>query len=40
VETEAQLEFLRGEGCDAVQGFLYSKPLSTDEAGAYLKKHA
>ncbi|MNW21885.1 putative cyclic-di-GMP phosphodiesterase AdrB [compost metagenome] len=27
VESMAQLEFLRGEGCDAVQGFLFSQPL-------------
>jgi len=27
VETEAQLEFLRAEGCDQVQGFLFSRPL-------------
>ena len=27
VETEAQLEFLRVEGCRQVQGFLFGKPL-------------
>ena len=27
VESTAQLDFLRGEGCDAVQGFLFSQPL-------------
>jgi EAL domain-containing protein (putative c-di-GMP-specific phosphodiesterase class I) len=27
VETEAQLDFLRREGCDAYQGFLFSPPL-------------
>ena len=32
VETEAQLGFLLGEGCDAVQGYLFSKPLPADEA--------
>ena len=36
VETEAQLKFLRDEGCDAVQGFLMSRPLPADEAGKYL----
>jgi len=38
VETEAQLEFLRGEGCDAVQGFLFSKPLTVEDMDAYLRK--
>jgi diguanylate cyclase (GGDEF)-like protein/PAS domain S-box-containing protein len=27
VETKAQLEILRGEGCDQVQGFLFSPPV-------------
>ena len=27
VETREQLEFLRGAGCDEVQGFLYSRPV-------------
>jgi EAL domain-containing protein (putative c-di-GMP-specific phosphodiesterase class I) len=31
VETEAQLDFLRQEGCDAYQGYLYSEPLLADE---------
>ncbi len=30
VESRAQLEFLRGEGCDAVQGYLFSHPVSLD----------
>jgi len=38
VETEAQLEFLRGEDCDAAQGFLFSKPLPADEATSFIKK--
>jgi len=30
VETEGQLMFLRSQGCDAVQGFLYSEPMAAD----------
>jgi len=28
VETEAQAEYLKGLGCDFVQGFLYAKPMT------------
>jgi len=38
VETRAQLEFLRSEGCDAAQGFLFSKPLTVEDMDAYLRK--
>jgi diguanylate cyclase (GGDEF)-like protein/PAS domain S-box-containing protein len=31
VETLAQIEWLRQEGCDAVQGYYYSKPIGTAE---------
>jgi EAL domain-containing protein (putative c-di-GMP-specific phosphodiesterase class I) len=27
VETQGQADFLRANGCDRVQGFLYGKPL-------------
>jgi EAL domain-containing protein (putative c-di-GMP-specific phosphodiesterase class I) len=27
VETEAQLHFLRENGCDEIQGYLYARPL-------------
>ncbi len=30
VETEAQARFLRSRHCDAMQGFLYSRPLDAD----------
>jgi diguanylate cyclase (GGDEF)-like protein/PAS domain S-box-containing protein len=36
VETEAQLEFLMGEGCDEVQGFLFSRPVPQDECAVLL----
>ena len=31
VETEAQASFLRGRRCDAMQGFLFSRPLPAEE---------
>jgi diguanylate cyclase (GGDEF)-like protein len=31
VETEQQLDFLRRHGCDAYQGYLFSKPLPANE---------
>ncbi|QJR12181.1 hypothetical protein DSM104443_03266 [Usitatibacter rugosus] len=37
VETRAQLEFLRANHCDAFQGFLFSKPVTSLEATAMLK---
>jgi len=30
VENAAQLEFLRAEGCDLMQGYLFSRPLGTE----------
>ncbi len=36
VETEAQLELLRGLGCDDVQGYLFSKPVDSATAGELL----
>jgi diguanylate cyclase (GGDEF)-like protein/PAS domain S-box-containing protein len=37
VETPAQAEFLQAEGCDEVQGFLYSKPVTDDEFQEFLR---
>lgn len=37
VEQVSQLEFLRANGCDAFQGFLYAKPLTASEVSALLK---
>jgi diguanylate cyclase (GGDEF)-like protein/PAS domain S-box-containing protein len=38
VETEQQSDVLRREGCDLLQGYLYSRPLSTQELTSYLHK--
>ncbi len=35
VETPAQVDFLREQGCDEFQGFLFAKPLSFDEFLAF-----
>jgi EAL domain-containing protein (putative c-di-GMP-specific phosphodiesterase class I) len=36
VETEAQFDFLRAQGCDKIQGYLYSKPLAAEALEPYL----
>jgi diguanylate cyclase (GGDEF)-like protein len=38
VEEDAQLEWLRGQRCDYAQGFLLSRPLPADAAGAVLQE--
>ena len=38
VETQGQLTFLRGQGCDAVQGFLYSEPMSAEALPLWLSE--
>lgn len=38
VETEEQLQRLRGMGCDFVQGYYYSKPLPEKDFVEYLQK--
>ncbi len=40
METPAQLALLRHEGCDAVQGYLFSKPLPALELAAFLRAKA
>ena len=32
VETQQQLDFLRSAGCDRIQGFFFSRPLSAEKA--------
>ncbi len=36
VENETQLEFLRREGCDEVQGYYFSHPLPPAKVAAFL----
>ncbi len=38
VETEEQMIFLRQQGCHAIQGYLYSRPLPAQEIQALLKE--
>jgi diguanylate cyclase (GGDEF)-like protein/PAS domain S-box-containing protein len=37
VETPAQRDFLRGEGCDEGQGYLFSKPLPPEELAEFIR---
>lgn len=37
VENPDQLQFLERRGCDEMQGFYFSRPLSADEMTAYLR---
>jgi diguanylate cyclase (GGDEF)-like protein/PAS domain S-box-containing protein len=37
VETAEQYEFLRVNGCDEIQGYYFSKPVSADELAAMLQ---
>ena len=37
VETEGQRDYLRSLGCDVLQGFLYSRPLSSTAIVSFLK---
>ncbi|MFQ5949858.1 MAG: EAL domain-containing protein, partial [Nitrospiria bacterium] len=38
VETDEQLEFLRVNRCDAIQGYLVSRPLPSDEVSPFLNQ--
>ena len=39
VETEAQAAFLRGEGCDSLQGFMMSKPVPEGDVAEWIKQY-
>ncbi len=39
VETEAQLAFLRDEGCQDIQGFLFSRPLAAADLDVFMRQH-
>ncbi|MDX1796382.1 MAG: EAL domain-containing protein [Hydrogenovibrio sp.] len=39
VETKAQLDFLKRQGCDEIQGFYYSKPLTPTAFEAFSEAH-
>ena len=39
VETQAQLDYLRGRNCDLVQGYLFSRPVPADEVLAFIRQH-
>jgi diguanylate cyclase (GGDEF)-like protein len=39
-ETQAQIDFLRKEGCDEVQGFFYSRPISAADVRSFLDRPA
>lgn len=37
VETQEQLEFLQENGCDEIQGFYYSKPITADQFATFVR---
>ena len=39
VETQKQLDLLRGEGCSEMQGFLVSRPMPADQIPSFLASH-
>ena len=36
IETEAQRQVLMEQGCDAMQGYLFSRPVPADQLGPFL----
>lgn len=39
VETPGQLDFLQRHGCDAIQGYYLSQPLSVDQLREFMQQH-
>ena len=39
VETQIQADILKSYGCDIVQGYLYSKPITAEELTILLEKN-
>lgn len=39
METKKQKDYLTEEGCDILQGYYYSKPLSKDEFEKFINKN-
>ncbi|MFH1493906.1 MAG: EAL domain-containing protein [Pseudomonadota bacterium] len=39
VETESQLSFLRSHGCDAIQGYFFSRPVTPDRMEQMLREN-
>lgn len=37
VETQTQIDFLRREGCDEIQGYYYCRPMSPENVAAFLR---
>jgi diguanylate cyclase (GGDEF)-like protein len=37
VETEQQLDLLREQGCDEIQGYYYSRPLTAEQFSAFVR---
>jgi EAL domain-containing protein (putative c-di-GMP-specific phosphodiesterase class I) len=38
VETQEQLSYLTDSGCDRIQGYIYSKPMKTEQLNDFLEK--
>ncbi|MDA8109890.1 MAG: EAL domain-containing protein [Betaproteobacteria bacterium] len=39
VETDEQTQFLRREGCDEIQGYLFSRPAAASDIAELLRRH-